>query len=70
MSAEVILLAEDSVAPFLLILFAMSPPHPSQPEEDNRPGKDWFLEKETELRLEVDNENPVDIQVSLPTYVV
>lgn len=42
---------------------------PTQSEEDNRPAKDWFLEKETELRLEVDNENPVDIQVASYTAI-
>lgn len=33
------------------------------PEEDNRPCRDWYLEKETELRLEVDGTNRVDIQL-------
>lgn len=30
---------------------------------DDRPCRDWFLERETELRLEVDDTNKVDIQV-------
>ena len=34
----------------------------AQPE-DNRPFKDWLLQKETELRLEVGSENIVDIKV-------
>ena len=32
-------------------------------QEDNRPFKDWVLQKETELRLEVGNEDIVDIRV-------
>ena len=34
----------------------------SQPEDD-RPAKDWILPKEAELRVEVGNENIVDIRV-------
>ena len=34
----------------------------SQPEDD-RPAKDWILPKEAELRVEVGNENVVDIRV-------
>ena len=35
-----------------------------QPEEvDFRPFKDWVLKKETELRLEVENNNTLDIKV-------
>lgn len=33
--------------------------------EDNRPAKDWILPKETELRVEVENEDGVDIRVCI-----
>jgi hypothetical protein len=38
--------------------------------EDNRPAKDWILPKETELRVEVGNENVVDIRVHNINFVV
>lgn len=50
-----------------------------QPEDvDCRSFKDWVLKKETELRLEVDNDDTLDIKVltiehnphTLPTYSV
>ena len=37
---------------------------------DDRPFKDWVLEKETELRLEVGYENTIDLQACACMYTV
>ena len=52
-------------------LHSCGTPHQEGEPADNRPFKDWVLQKETELRLEVGgDQDAVDIRVSKSSYTI